>query len=308
MERFSSVCAVIVTFRCGSGVIPTFRSVSSQVEHVVFVENGSGDDTRAVIEALRNEDVAKVGVVALEENRGIAGALNIGMTRAMALGYRFVLTMDHDSIAGEGMVRSLQEGRARFPRTENVLVAAPVFVDRNMNVEARIFRYGRGIRVTLPTSVPGAIVEPEVVITSGNLVDAELYQRVGGFDERLFIDYVDHDFCLRGRRMGFDVIVCSNGRLFHAIGKAIPRKLPFGRTWFSSGHSPERRYTMSRNRLWMIRKYWRDFPGYAFWMAVEYLKDFLGIVVSEDKRFEKMGMMWRGFRESGSYFQGGRKG
>jgi rhamnosyltransferase len=299
------ICGLIVTYRCGENVKPTFRSVAPQVERVVFIDNGSGDDTPAVLESLRREHGENVEVITLVENRGIAGALNIGMARAMSLGYRWVLTMDHDSVAGEGMVRALLEGRARFARPDNVMVAAPVFVERNMNVEARIYRYGRGFREVLSTRAPCAVVEPEVAITSGNLVDAELYRKVGGFDERLFIDYVDHDFCLRGRMMGFDIVVCADAKLFHTIGRAIPRNLPFGRKWFSSGHSPERRYTMSRNRLWMIRKYWRYFPGYAFWIAVEYPKDVLGIVISETARIEKLKMMLKGFWAARTYFRSG---
>lgn len=297
------VCGLIITYRCGEGVIPTFRSVFSQVDKVVFIDNGSGDDTLSVIERLQGEGGGKVEVIALNENLGIAGALNIGMTRAMELGYGWVLTLDHDSIADSGMVRALQEGRRRFARPENVMVAAPVFEERNRKVVARVYRYGRGIRKILPTSEPGNILEPEIVITSGNLVNAELYRKVGGFDEKLFIDYVDHDFCLRGKKMGFDVIVCTDAKLYHAIGKAVSRKLPFGREWFSSGHSPERRYTMSRNRLWMIRKYWRDFPGYAFWISIEYPMDVIGILLAETARGKKLNMMLKGLRAAHDHFR-----
>ena len=299
------ICCLIVTFRCGDKVIPTFRSVVRQVERVIFIENGSGDDTPAVLDSLQRESGESVEVIALEKNRGIAGALNVGMARAMSLGYRWVLTMDHDSIADCVMVRALQEGRRRFVRPENVMVTAPVFEERNMKFTPSMYRYGRGIRKALPISVPGNIVEPETVITSGNLVNAELYRKVGGFDEKLFIDYVDHDFCLRGKRMGFDVIVCTNAKLYHTIGKATSRTLPFGRKWFSSGHSPERRYTMSRNRLWMIRKYWRDFPGYVLWMAMEYPMEIIGIVIAETGRVEKLKMMLKGLRAARNHFRYG---
>jgi rhamnosyltransferase len=210
--------------------------------------------------------------------------------------------MDHDSIADSGMVRALQEGRRRFARPDNVMVVAPVFEERNRKLP-RMYHYGRGFRKILPTSEPGTIVEPETVITSGNLVNADLYRKVGGFDEKLFIDYVDHDFCLRGKKMGFDVIVWTDAKLYHTIGKAISRKLPFGRKWFSSGHSPERRYTMSRNRSWMIRKYWRDFPGYAFWTAMAYPMEIIGIVLAETGRIEKLNMMLKGFRATRNHFR-----
>ena len=43
-------------------------------------------------------------------------------------------------------------------------------------------------------------------------------QIIGAFDESLFIDRVDTDFCLRARRKGM-VIIQSPAVLFHSLGR-----------------------------------------------------------------------------------------
>ena len=188
---------------------------------------------------------------------------------------------------------------------EKVIISAPVYIDRGTGEAGRIYRYEGWRRRRLDPIPPGGVAAPTVVITSGSLVNAIDYQALGGVDESLFIDYVDHDFCLRAVIAGFHIIICADANLYHAIGKAVMRRLPMGRFWFSSGHSSSRRYTISRNRREMIRRYLGSFPCYALWLAIEYFKDVLGIMLCEQNRSEKLGMMWRGFRESGKYFRRG---
>ena len=72
------VCAVIVTYNCGNKVFPTARSVMPQVDRVLFIDNGSRDSTGKILERIRDESPRSVEIVTLEENRGIAYALNLG--------------------------------------------------------------------------------------------------------------------------------------------------------------------------------------------------------------------------------------
>jgi rhamnosyltransferase len=298
------ICAVIVTYNCGDKVLPTARSVMPQVDRVLFVDNGSRDSTGKTLGMIRDEAPGSVEIVTLEENRGIACALNLGVRRAIELGYPWVLTMDHDSEADSRMVENLVRAVHEHREPEKVVISAPVYIDRGTGEAGRIYRYEGWRRHRLDPIPPGGIAAPTVVITSGNLLNVSHFQAVGGFDESFFIDYVDHDFCLRAGIAGFHIIICADAILYHAIGKAVMRRLLMGWTWFSSGHSPERRYSMSRNRREMIRRYWKDFPCYGFGLVMEYLMDFLGIVLCEDNRSGKLGMMWKGFRESGNYFRG----
>lgn len=287
------VCAIIVTYNCGDKVLPTARSVIPQLDRVLFVDNGSLDSTGKVLEMIRDEAPGSVEIVTLGENRGIASALNVGVRRALELGYTWVLTMDHDSEADGRMVENLVRAVQEHREPEKVIVSAPVYIDRGTREAGRIYRYEGWRRHRLDPIPPGGIAMPTVVITSGNLVNVSHFQALGGFDESLFIDYVDYDFCLRASIAGFHIIVCADALLSHSIGEAVSRKF-LGFRIFGTNHSPERRYTIGRNRMTVIRRYSRYFPAYALYTALDFFYDFLGIIFCEDRKWTKIKMIFLG--------------
>ena len=69
-------------------------------------------------------------------------------------------------------------------------------------------------------------------------------------DERLFIDFVDVDWCLRCRALGVPVVVVPDAVMAHAIGDRVVRA-PFG-VYRGIVHSPVRTYYKIRNSLLMM--------------------------------------------------------
>jgi len=299
-------CGVVVTYECGTGVGPTIRSILQQVGRVIVVDNGSNGETRSFLEQMRAENPEAIELILFPENVGIAGALNAGIRRGIALNFPWILTMDHDSVAGGGMVDALRSAVFKDAEPEKILLAAPVYADRNTGEEGRLYRYEGWQRKRLLPGKTGRGVNPTLVITSGNLVNAKAYLAVGGFDESLAIDYVDHDFCLRGNRAGYRILVTGEARLFHAIGTATSRWM-FGRVWFSTNHSAERRYTIGRNRMTVIRRHASAFPAYALHTALEYPADILSMLVCETGIREKVSALITGAWSSFCTFPLNRK-
>src|SRR5512134_1832331 len=154
------MCAVVVTYNCGPGVGPTIRSVLPQVERLVIVDNGSVEETRSFLEGVRAENTDTVEWILLPENVGIAGALNAGMRRGIELGYPWILTMDHDSIADSRMVDALRRAVLQDTDPEKILLAAPVYVDRSTGEEGRLYRYNGWKRERLFPGGMGRGVNP----------------------------------------------------------------------------------------------------------------------------------------------------
>ena len=48
----------------------------------------------------------------------------------------------------------------------------------------------------------------------------------------------------------------------------------------------------------MIRRYWRDSPAYAFWTAFEFGIDLTGILLCEERKWDKIRMIARGIAQS----------
>ena len=107
-------------------------------------------------------------------------------------------------------------------------------------------------------------------ITSGSLVDVAAALEVGGFDDNLFIDYVDFDFNERLILNGYEIVKDNTVYLLHEKGKSertwlkVPRNTSAGVQWqplYKLGYSPMRCYYQSRNRIVYWKKYHRHTGG-----------------------------------------------
>ena len=93
--------------------------------------------------------------------------------------------------------------------------------------------------------------ERHFVVTSGNLVNLNLWKQVGGFEEKLFIDEVDHDFCAKVNLAGYKILTTKKIFMSHNVGETI------GNTSDKvfQGHNPIRYYYITRNMLFITKKY-----------------------------------------------------
>jgi rhamnosyltransferase len=174
------------------------------------------------------------------ENLGIARALNLGVERARASGFAWVLLLDQDSDLHEGMLSSLIEARAAYPDP------------------ARVAVIGAGFGETTRSAPEAPWQEVESVITSGSLIPLAVHAVVGAFRDEFFIDYVDSEYCFRARAQGYRVLRTTQSLMSHTIGAPTRHDL-LGRLKWTTNHSPDRRYYIARNDTVMLREY----GGYA---------------------------------------------
>jgi rhamnosyltransferase len=130
-------------------------------------------------------------------------------------------------------------------------------------------------------------------ITSGSLVRCEVLRRVGLFEERLFIDFVDHEFCLRLRRHGWLVVEAADVVLAHSMGSSQVRSV-LGRRMVFTHHSPLRRYYITRNQLEVsARNLWFD-PRWACRHLLHLAFGSVVVVLFEEQRLAKLQAVLRG--------------
>jgi len=119
----------------------------------------------------------------------------------------------------------------------------------------------------------------DIVLTSFNLLNLASQQDVGGFDERLFIDEVDHDFCLRARLRGYRIVQATRLVVRHQAGNLAQATHRGVRIEYQR-HPPERLYTMTRNTLILARRYGQVFP-----QVVAARRERLLVVIKQALRF-----------------------
>ena len=281
----NSVAAVIITYNVENDFKERINKLKGKVNEIVVVDNGSKAETINMLKELEKE----VTVIYLEDNKGIACALNKGIKYSIEKGYNWILTLDHDSIITDNMIKNMLTcyNGLNNKLKEKVAMLVPV------HVEEKEYENASNIN---EEKASNSYKEVLTEITSGALTKAEMYKNVGMYDEKLFIDLVDHDYCLSLNKKGFKIIQVNNAILIHNLGESVKKKF-LGLKMIPTNHSPLRRYYMSRNRHYIWDKYKEDFPE---WVSIDkrrFITENLKIVLFEDNKIEKFKYIKKGIKD-----------
>lgn len=268
------VMAVVVSFNGGQKTVKTINALIGQVGHVHIVDNSSGPGSVALLEDYSNQP--KVSVNWLTENKGVGYALNLGVLHARELGYQWLLTMDQDSICDDVMVKTLVKAVAEDPA---MVCLAPQYSEFSIDPT-------EGVRLV------------GYAITSGNLVRIDVFDKIGLYNEDLFIDGVDFDFSLRVRNAGLNIHMVGAARMQHELGDKACTFPLLGR--FHTFHSPLRRYYIFRNYLYLVNGYGGRFPKFVLKMTVSHIIYIFTILLFGEQRLKSMFYISHGILD---YFQ-----
>ena len=281
----SKVVAIIVSYNPDKNLLDSVNLLISQVEKIIIVDNGSIEEKRKDISSIKDIDNERIEVIFNEENLGIATALNIGVREALKQGFNWILTMDQDSKASKDMVEKMFEVYNNIDEKErkSILSIFPNFVDER-------------IQSIEENSVMNTYEYVDADITSGNLVKAEVFDKVGFFDDSLFIDLVDTDFCMRLNEKNIKMIKVRDAILYHSLGESQSVKSIFGK-FNTSNHSALRRYYMTRNRFYTWEKY-KDLNSFTLNRDKKlFKKEFIKIILGEKDKVNKIKMVFKGYKD-----------
>ncbi len=276
------VAAIIVSYNPDSNLFDSINLLLNQVEKVIIVDNGSKEKYVKYIKSI-NED--KIEIILNKENLGIATALNIGVRKVLENGYEWILTMDQDSKASPDMVKKMFNVYNSINREErkDILSIFPNFVDER-------------IQSIEENSNMNSYEYVDADITSGNLLRKEVFEKVGFFDDSLFIDLVDTDFCMRLNEKGIKMIKIRDAVLYHSLGESKTIKGILG-SFNTSNHSALRRYYMTRNRFYIWEKY-KGLNSFTLNRDKKlFKKEFVKIILGEKDKVNKIKMVLRGYKD-----------
>lgn len=253
------VVAGIVTYHPNrQRLIENIMSLHCQVDHVLIIDNGSEE-----LEFIKDIACTNVSVVRNGENLGMAKALNILLNFALENKYEWMITMDQDSILLEGIV----ERYLSYSHLNDVAAMTCFIQDRNLQEQLDIinidFKYVKEC------------------ITSGCFCNVKILEKIGGFDEALFIDLVDTEFCFNLYSNGYKIIRIPQIGLLHEMGHAESFSVGNKKVTVYS-EPPLRHYYISRNWVYVYKKYRRK--EYLFRMVYSGLKT----IVFEKQRLKKI--------------------
>lgn len=252
-------------------------AILPQVDKLICIDNGSENIIQ--IRTLLSSNYPEVELIENRENLGIAKALNQMFEYAKEYGYNWVLTLDQDSVCPS----NLMEEYKKYTDVAGVGILSPKIVDRNFekSTEAeQIYDY------------------VDKCITSASLTSVDTWEKVGGFWEYLFIDFVDHDFCAKCKKQDIKILRVNSVELLHELGNGVHHNF-LGRRVTALNHSPFRKYYMVRNWLIYMKvhreviDYKKERNSYRFF----YLKTLL----FEEKKIQKLVQMLKGRRDGKNF-------
>ena len=281
----SKVAAIIVSYNPDKNLLDSVNLLISQVEKIIIVDNGSIEEKRKDISSIKDIDNERIEIIFNEENLGIATALNIGVREALKQGFNWILTMDQDSKASKDMVEKMFEVYNNIDEKErkSILSIFPNFVDER-------------IQSIEENSVMNTYEYVDADITSGNLVNSKVFDKVGFFDDSLFIDLVDTDFCMRLNEKNIKMIKVRDAILYHSLGESQSVKSILGK-FNTSNHSALRRYYMTRNRFYIWERY-KDLNSFTLNRDKKlFKKEFIKIILGEKDKVNKIKMVFKGYKD-----------
>jgi len=278
----NSICAIIISYNCDEKIMLGIENIKNQVDYIIIIDNGSKVES---LQLLKNiEGTNNIGIIYNIDNMGIAYALNQGVKYAQNHGFTWIVTLDQDSIATNGMIKNMLNvhNSLREDQKLKILSFVPVHVEQSTYVENPL------------DSLEMKSEEIITDITSGNLIKVSLFDKVGYFDEKLFIDCVDHEFCFRMSRYGYKIMKVHNSILIHNLGDINIIKV-FKKRLKSTNHSFIRRYYTSRNRHYIWDLYEKTFPAWVKNDKKSAFNDAVIIILFEKDKLLKIRMIIKGY-------------
>lgn len=263
--------SVVVWFNPDGSAVENVAAYSSLCEKIYIVDNSETDNS-ALAKKIQN-------AVYLPnfKNLGIAQALNVGCGNAVRDGFEWCMTMDQDS---SWEISVLQDFLTELQKMNDEKIAsfAPVHSNEVKSVVGEIKH-----NAAKKNSV--AYVFQDKVMTSGNIINLSVWQQVGKFNEDLFIDEVDHEFCYRLLENGYKICEFKDILMRHTLGCVKKTILPR-----PCKHSGVRLFYIFRNMLYIKSRY----P--AFFRKNGYKKYMVSAVIQKifELKFSDLAYMAKG--------------
>jgi GT2 family glycosyltransferase len=289
-DEILKVACVIVAYNNGDNIgklLETLFSQSKQLEEIVVVDNASSDATPEIVK----QKFPQVTLVANACNTGVGGGYAQGLEYAYQKGYEWIWLLDGDSLpqtsALEELAKAFASLRPAHPKI-GILASCPV---NSLTGERYDGSLWQGRFVALPKALATS-QEPFLIdstISSGCLVSRRVVKDVGLPRADFFMDFVDHEYNLRVRRNGYEIISVPASTIYHEIGESrviksqIIRAIARLATRGPLGvEAPWRQYYMVRNQIYT---FWHEFRNYKalFFVTLFVMRMIIGMFLFNEK-------------------------
>lgn len=186
--------------------------VAQDVKEIVVVDDGSTDDTEAMLDAFQG----KIHIVRHAENLGFAAACNHGAAAATG---DYLIFLNNDTVPAAGWLFALETYAKSHPQA-SIIGSKLLYPDETVQHAGVVMcqdHYPRHIYAGFPGDHPAVSKSRPFQIVTGAcmLVRREVFDEARGFDPAFRNGFEDVDFCLRLGARGHEVHYCAKSLLHH---------------------------------------------------------------------------------------------
>lgn len=227
--------AVVVLYNPEVGDYYNIAGYAGKVDITYIIDNSKGSNLSAV-EKVLNIDGKQVIYEHHPENIGLCKGMNIGIKKLQELGCKWVFTMNSDSYFKNDVI-SIFRKYVEDNNCSDVAMLVPLY-----NFDRHVVETYHGTK------------EIKRVMMSGNYLNINIFQKLGGFLEVLFVDGLDNDYCIRCGQKGYKIVECGEAIMEHMPCKTA--EFSFLGYKFKYGYdSPKRYYGHARALAFLTRRY-----------------------------------------------------
>jgi GT2 family glycosyltransferase len=251
------ITVVVLAYNGLQDTVRCLDSLEGQVEtgpltSILLADNGSTDGT--------SEYVARAfpwcSVLRIEKNAGPAAGNNRGIEHALKQDVNWIVLLNNDTTVAPTFLARMRI-MAQNPGDYSILGPVINFMDEpdlvmtdgvEFNPDGFLGFFKR-LQVPVGQIWPAPITGVDIVNGCCMMIRAEVFRRIGLFDESLFIYHDETDFCLRARLAGFRAGVFAGQLVWHK-----------GSSSFQTTGKSLQRYYDSRNLGTLVWRYGGKIP------------------------------------------------
>jgi GT2 family glycosyltransferase len=240
---------VIVNWNSGVQLAEVVASLSMYhtglVSTVIIIDNASYDDSLGHVDLLKNLSF-QVQIVRNKENYGFGAACNQGAALASS---EFLLFLNPDTLLYADSL-SVPVNFMQDPAHKNVAVVGIQLLDEHNHIARSCARFPsltiffmqaiglnrlpglRHFNVHLTDWAHDESRSVDHVIGAFYLIRRNIFNSLGGFDERFFVYLEDLDLSLRVHKAGYRSVYVSDAQAFH-LGGGTSRQVKAHRLFYS---------------------------------------------------------------------------
>lgn len=196
-----------------------------RISEVVIIDNNSTDNTVNILKKRK-----EIKLIESMENLGFSKACNLGAKNSNG---EYLLFLNPDTKILDNAISKLLEF---YKSHKNSGVVAPQLIEADGSIQPSVRKFPTvwgaieefylGKTNAYEAYVPEGSdpIKVDAVFGAAMLIERQVFNVIGGFDEKYFMYYEDIDLCKKIKQRGLEIYYIPGSKVIHKVGGSISLK------------------------------------------------------------------------------------